>query len=221
MRLCGRAHCREDVGVRVSGETPAGPCVKTAAYNGTMTIYDSCPELCDDLYRIRLIEPDDAEDLLAVYGDRLALPFLNSDNCHGANFYCRDVRDVEESIRYWLAEYHEHRAFVRFAVESLETGAVIGTLEMFRREADDYYDDCGILRVDLAVDYEREDVIEDILELVSAPFMTLFGCARIATKAPLYAVERRAALADAGYVATRRPLIGHDGTHYYDYWVME
>ncbi|PLS27944.1 hypothetical protein CGZ88_0106 [Bifidobacterium anseris] len=190
------------------------------AYNEPMSIYDSCPQLCDDAYRIRLIEPDDADDLLAVYGDRLALPFFNSDNCHGANFYCRDVHDVRASIAAWLDEY-ARRGFVRFAVESLATGTVIGTLEMFRREADDYYDGCGILRVDLAVDYEREDVIRDLLDLVSAPFMTLFGCARIATKAPLYAVERRAALAGAGYTARRQPLIGHDGTHYYDYWVME
>lgn len=32
-----------------------------------MSVYDSCPELCDDAYLIRLIEPRDAEDLLAVY----------------------------------------------------------------------------------------------------------------------------------------------------------
>ncbi|MEE1202057.1 hypothetical protein, partial [Bifidobacterium sp.] len=85
---------------------------------------------------------------------------------------------------------------------------------------DDYYDDCGILRIDLAAAYEREDVICSILNLVSVPFMTLFGCAKIATKAPIYAVERRAALANAGYAAKRQPLIGHDGTHYYDYWQM-
>ncbi len=156
-----------------------------------MSIYDSCPELCDDAYRIRLIEPRDAKDLLAVYGDKLALPFFNSDNCHGANFYCRTLHDVQESITYWLIEYHENRGFVRFAVESLETGGVIGTLEVFRREADDYYDDCGILRIDLAVAYEREDVICDILNLVSVPFMTLFGCSKIATKAPIYAVAAR------------------------------
>lgn len=184
-----------------------------------MSIYDSCPELCDDAYRIRLIEPDDAGDLLAVYGDRLALPFFNSDNCHGANFYCRTLHDVQESIKYWLIEYHENRAFVRFAVESLETGKIIGTLEMFRRTANDFYDDCGILRIDLGTAYESTPVIEDMLNLVSVPFMRLFGCSKIATKAPIYAVERRAALANAGYVAKPQPLIGHDGTHYYDYWV--
>ncbi|KFI65578.1 GNAT family N-acetyltransferase [Bifidobacterium cuniculi] len=186
-----------------------------------MNIYDSCPELCDDTYRIRLIEPGDAEDLFAVYGDRLALPFFNSDNCHGSNFYCRTLYDVQESIRYWLIEYHENRAFVRFAVESLQTGNAIGTLEMFRRTADDYYDDCGILRLDLGTKDESAAVIEDILDLVTVPFMTLFGCAKIATKAPVYAVERRAALEAAGYVAKRQPLIGYDGTHYYDYWVRE
>ena len=73
-----------------------------------MNIYDSCPELSDDAYRIRLIEPRDAEDLLAVYSDKLALPFFNSDNCHGANFYCRTLHDVQESIKYWLIEYHEN-----------------------------------------------------------------------------------------------------------------
>lgn len=185
-----------------------------------MSIYDSCPELCDDAYRIRLIDPKDADDLLVVYGDRLALPFFNSDNCHGANFYCRTLHDVPENIKYWLIEYHENRAFVRFAVESVETGDVIGTLEIFKREADDYYDDCGILRIDLGTKYEQAEAIEDILNLVSVPFMTWFGCSKIATKAPIYAVERRAALANAGYVAKHHPLIGHDGTCYYDYWVM-
>lgn len=186
-----------------------------------MSIYDDCPQLCSDKYLVRLIEPGDAGDLLAVYGDPLALPFFNSDNCHGSNFHCRTLRDVQESIRYWLVEYHENHAFVRFAVESLETGKVIGTLEMFRRVADDCYDDCGILRIDLGCEYESAAVIEDILGLVTVPFMTLFGCTKIATKAPVYAVERRAALERAGYVAQRQPLIGHDGTHYYDYWVWE
>lgn len=73
---------------------------KASLYNGIMSVYDSCPELCDDAYRIRLIEPRDAEDLLAVYSDKLALPFFNSDNCHGANFYCSTLHDVQESIKY-------------------------------------------------------------------------------------------------------------------------
>ena len=144
-----------------------------------MSIYENCPELCDDAYRIRLIEPRDTGDLLGVYGDRLTLPFFNSDNCHGANFYCRTLHDVQESIKYWLIEYHENHAFVRFAVESLETGTVIGTLEMLRRTADDFYDDCGILRIDLGTAYESTPVIEDLLNLVSVPFMRLFGCSRI------------------------------------------
>ncbi len=187
-----------------------------------MDIYENCPVLENENYKIRLIEENDAEDLLGVYGDKSALPFFNSDNCHGSNFYCAVKKDVENTIKYWLIEYRENRGFVRFSIDDKKTGKTVGTIEMFRREAEDYFTDCGILRLDLRSDYERAEPVYDILSLVIKPFYIWFGCSKIATKAPVYAIERIEALKKAGFIRSEEPLIGHQkNISYYDYWVIE
>ena len=40
----------------------------------TMDIYEKCPQLENENLFIRLIESEDAKDLLEVYGDKFALP---------------------------------------------------------------------------------------------------------------------------------------------------
>ena len=50
-------------------------------------IYTSVPTFENDNFILRFVQKDDANDLLAVYSDKNALPFFNSDNCHGDNFY--------------------------------------------------------------------------------------------------------------------------------------
>lgn len=181
----------------------------------TMDIYEKCPQLENENLFIRLIESEDAQDLLEVYGDKFALPFFNSDNCHGSNIYCRNMEDMENTIKYWLIEYHENRCFVRFSIVDRKQDKVIGTIEMFNR------DDCGILRLDLRRDCETPEWIYDILSLITTPFHDWFACSKIATKAPVYAVDRIEALQKAGYVKSAEPLLGHDKTVYYDYWVIE
>lgn len=64
-----------------------------------MDIYEKCPQLENENLFIRLIESEDAQDLLEVYGDKFALPFFNSDNCHGSSFYCRNMEDMENTIK--------------------------------------------------------------------------------------------------------------------------
>ncbi|MCM1182226.1 MAG: HD domain-containing protein [Roseburia sp.] len=184
-----------------------------------MDVYEKCPILENDRYVIRLIEERDAEDLLEVYGDKKALPFFNSDNCHGSNFYCACREDMDNTIKYWLIEYHENKGFVRFSIVDKDRDKVIGTIEMFKRTAADSYNDCGILRPDVGSTCERETLLCDILTLVTAPFHDWFACGRIATKAPVYAVDRIAALRKAGYVKSEEPLIGWEGIAYYDYWI--
>lgn len=184
-----------------------------------MDIFETCPVLEDGHYMVRLIEPADTDDLMDVYHDKLALPFFNSDNCHGSNFYCAKREDMENTIKYWLIEYHENRGFVRFSVVDTKQERAIGTIEMFRRESEDAYDGCGILRLDLGSGCERADIIEPILSLVTEPFYDWFACERIATKAAVYAVERIEALKRAGFEKSDAPVIGHSGVAYYDYWV--
>lgn len=185
-----------------------------------MNIYEKCPVLENEQLLVRLIEPEDAQDLLSVYNDKFALPFFNSDNCHGSNFYCRNLEDMKNTIKYWLIEYHENRCFVRFSIVDKRQGKAIGTIEMFNRKAEDFYNNCGILRLDLGSDYEKSDLIYDILSLVTAPFYEWFECPMIATKASVYAIDRIEALKKVGYAKSEEPLVGHDKTAYYDYWVI-
>ncbi len=187
---------------------------------GIMNIFEHCPILENEKYQVRLIEPKDAVDLWKVYGDKLVLPFFNSDNCHGSNFYCSNLIDMENTIKYWLIEYHEYKGFVRFSILDKQENQVIGTIEMFKREAKDFFTNCGLLRLDLRRDYENQNCIEQILGLITVPFFTWFNCDKIATKAPIFAVERIEALKKAGYLKSEEILIGHDGKQYYDYWII-
>lgn len=184
-------------------------------------VYENCPVLENEFFKIRLIEERDAEDLFDVYSDKFALPFFNSDNCHGSNFYCARKEDVENTIKYWLIEYHENKGFVRFSIEDKKAGKAIGTIEMFRREAKDYFTDCGILRLDVKSGCERTEPIYHIMSLVIKPFYEWFACSKIATKAPVYAVDRIEALKKAGFTKSEEALIGHQqNIAYYDYWVI-
>lgn len=187
-----------------------------------MDIYERCPTLENDRWRIRLVEPTDLDDLWAVYRDKAALPYFNSDNCGGANFYCARREDVENMIRYWLWEYTDNHCFVRFAVvdKAADGGAgkTVGTIECFARAADGDFPACGLLRLDVGSGYETAETLQSILECATGPLCAWFGCDRLATKAPLYAVERIAALRACGYQKLSAYLTGHDGTRYYDYW---
>ena len=50
-------------------------------------IYEKCQVLESRRFLLRLVEDQDCDDLLKVYSDKNALPFFNSDNCDGDNFY--------------------------------------------------------------------------------------------------------------------------------------
>lgn len=187
-----------------------------------MDIYERCPILENENFIVRLIEKDDVDDLMDVYGDKYALPFFNSDNCHGSNFYCATREDVENTIKYWLIEYHETRGFVRFSIVNKRKEKVIGTIEMFTRKSEDYYNDYGILRLDVRSDCERTEMIYDILSLIITPFYNWFGCSRIATKAAVYAIDRIEALKKIGFTKSAEPLIGwYQNIAYYDYWIIQ
>lgn len=199
-------------------------------------IYDECPILENDRFLFRKVELSDTKELLKVYGDKNALPFFNSDNCHQGNFYIQTEEDMEKCIESWNWEY-EQRGFVRFAIidkasneeideesnkaGNRESNKVIGTIELFNRKADDYFNNCGLLRLDLRSDYEQENIIYNILSVITNPAFELFECTMVATKARNYAVERIAALKKAGYIKSEEKIIGQDGTIYGDYWVKD
>lgn len=182
-------------------------------------IYEHCPTFENDRYRIRFLRVDDQHDLFKVYSDEKAVPFFNSDNCHGDDFYYKTEERMKQAINFWFFAY-QTRDFVRFTIVDKRKNEAIGTIELFNRQAQDYFTNCGLLRLDLRSDYEKEEEIEEILSLIIRPSLSLFSCDMIATKAIPQATQRIRALERMGFFSSTEKLIGHDGTVYSDYYVL-
>lgn len=182
-------------------------------------VYEAVPEFVSEKYLLRKTGPEDSAGLLKVYSDERALPLFNRDNCYGEDFHYTTPDRMNEAIGYWLWEY-SRRGFVRWSVIDRNEALAVGTVELFRRSADDYFDGVGLLRLDLRSDREKREDIVDILNLIVPPAYELFDCNRIATKAIPPAKQRIEALLSLGFSASDKPLIGHDGTEYRDYYQL-
>lgn len=184
-----------------------------------MDVYENCPILENEKYQLRLIRNEDLDDLFKVYSDPLAVPFFNSDNCHGDDFYYKTQERMQQAINFWIQSY-ENGYFIRWSIIDKTKAEAVGTIEEFHRDADDYFTDCGLLRLDLRSDYEKAAEIESILSLISTASFDLFQCSKIATKAIPATSERIQALTSQGFIPTDEKLAGHDGTQYGDYFVL-
>ena len=182
-----------------------------------MNIYESCPVLESEKYIIRLFKDEDCDDLLKVYSDRNALPFFNSDNCNGDNFYYSTKERMLEAIGFWRMSY-ENGWFVRLSIVDKTTTSIIGTVELCLRVSDDEFNNMGILRVDVRSDYEKEKVLYDIFALITPKIDDMLGCKGVLTKAPIYAVERIKAIQKVGFTKSEHMLIGKNGYAYDGYW---
>lgn len=188
-------------------------------------VYEQCPTLENESFRLRLVEKADAPDLLKVYSDEKAVPLFNSDNCNGDDFHYTTLERMEKAIEFWLWAYKD-RGFVRWSILDKASNEAVGTIELFHREAQDYFNHCGLLRLDLRSDYERKDRIVEILSLIMGQAYELFDCTMVATKAIPAAVERRKALEALGYQEREEMLISPGdtpggtpkGEKYGDYW---
>ena len=184
-----------------------------------MDVYKKCPVLENDNYILRYISLNDCSDLLEVYSDLKALPFFNIDNCYGETFYYTTEQRMKEAIEYWFFEY-ERKGFVRWSIIDKKTQNIIGTVEIFKRIASDYFNNCALLRLDLRSDYEKTDVIEELLLLLKDKIYSLFECNMIATKGFSDSSERISALLKSGFEKSEKVLIGtHDRKKYNDYYV--
>ena len=185
-------------------------------------VYKNPPVLENAYYLIRFIQMEDCADLLRVYSDEKAVPLFNSDNCGGDDFHYTTEDRMRQAIEFWLREYGQ-RFYVRFAVcDKRINDTAVGTIEIFNRKAEDFFTDCGLLRLDLRSDYENVTEISRLLSLIINPFFSLFSCRMIATKAIPAATERISALQKFGFVLSSEKLIGgHDGRAYGDYWVFK
>lgn len=180
-----------------------------------MNIYEKCPVLQNDRFIIRLTTKDDCDDLLEVYSDKNALPFFNSDNCNGDNFYYPTKERMLEAIKFWEFSY-QNGWFVRMSIVDKEISKAIGTIEVCKHVSTDAFDGTGTLRVDVRSDYEKEDILFAIFSLTVQHMYEMVGCNEIHTKAPIYAVERIKAIQKVGFIKSEHLLKGGHG----GYWTM-
>lgn len=181
------------------------------------TIYENPCILESERFLLRSVEEKDCDDLLKVYSDKNALPFFNSDNCDGDNFYYATEERMAEALAFWKTAL-ENRWFARLSIVDKAASHVIGTVELCLRVSEDAFHNMGILRVDVKSDYEQEEYLYDIYTLILPHISELLGCEGILTKAPIYAVERIKALQRAGFSRSEHLLIGKTGYAYDGYW---
>lgn len=183
-------------------------------------VYEKCPKFENEQFLLRFVEEADAQDLLEVYSDKNALPFFNSDNCHGDNFYYPTEERMLEAIRFWIDSYL-NGWFVRLAIIDKSIGKAIGTVELFHRDSDDAFNGSGVLRLDVRSDYERKEILFSILSLIIEPSYELFDCKEIITKVPIYAVERISAVQEFGFTKSIHLMVGtNDRYGYNGYWTI-
>ena len=175
-----------------------------------MNIYEKCPVLESERFMLRAVEDKDCQDLLKVYSDKNALPFFNSDNCDGDNFYYATGERMAQALDFWKLSY-ENGWFARLSIVDKAAFAVVGTVELCLRASEDAFNDMGILRIDVRSDYEREEPLYDIMALITPHMPELLDCDGILTKVPIYAVERLKAVQKAGFSKAEDFLIGKTG----------
>lgn len=184
-----------------------------------MNIYETCPVLENERFLLRAVKDEDCGDLLKVYSDENALPFFNSDNCDGDNFYYATKERMTEALGFWKLSY-ENGWFARLSIVDKTVSRVIGTVELCLRVSEDEFDHMGILRIDVRSDYEKAELLYSVITLITPRLSELLGCRGVITKAPIYAVERVEAVRKAGFVRSEHFLTGKTGYAYDGYWTM-
>lgn len=114
---------------------------------------------------------------------------------------------MNKAVKFWLDSY-KSKWFVRWVIIEKDTNKIIGSIELFHRTADDFFNHAGVLRLDLGSDYETAEVIECITSLIVPAAYDLFDTDKIITKIPLYAVERKSAFEKLGFINSKEFLIG-------------
>lgn len=160
--------------------------------------YQVCPVFESDHLIYRLVQEDDAKDLLACYSDPASILLFNSDNCHN-DFNFQTLEEMSKCIRFWLDEY-EQQGYVRFSLVEKTSDKAVGTIEFFAREGSvEGLGEVGILRLDLVSRLETEAFITEILTMVNDELYDCFGVHTVITKAIPRADQRVIALMNRGY----------------------
>lgn len=172
-------------------------------------IYEECPIYKTKLITLRQTNAEDVEELLKCYSDEKAVPFFNSDNCHGDDFHYTTIERMKQAIDFWKFSYI-NKYFVRWTVIINATNKKVGTIEMFHRVADDEYNHYGLLRIDLKSNCETQSIFDDIMEIVNKNFYKTFDVKAILTKAIPDATVRCTSLVQNGYQPLNRKFMVYD-----------
>ena len=156
-----------------------------------MDPYKCRPAYETEQFLLRLVAPEDTEDLWRCYSNPDAIRLFNSDNCtYGFGGLDLTIEEMRGCIDSWIKAYCA-RDFVRFAVVAKDTGRAVGTVEIFASKH-------GILRIDVLPEYENQAALTALLVLADN-FFEAFQCTEIVTKAIPAAAERLASLEQCGY----------------------
>jgi [ribosomal protein S5]-alanine N-acetyltransferase len=176
--------------------------------------YQKCPVYETEHFLFRLVQLEDAQDLLDCYSDPMSALIFNSDNCSN-DFVYQTVEEVRNMIGFWLDEY-ALGYYVRFSIIEKSSSRAVGSVECFaKQEIFPDYGRGGLLRIDLASRHETETDLAEILCMVNNHFYDCFKVDSIITKAIPAAIHRTAALHDNGYTALKNQTI----VPYDDYFV--
>jgi len=143
-----------------------------------------------DHFILRQVRQEDAPALLECYSDPAAVALMNDDNCN-SGFLCPALENMREYIQCWNQEYRDCM-YIRPAILHKITGQALGTMEVFGGEP-------GVLRLDLRADWERPEVLAELLGLAVREFPQDFDMGGLVTKAVPKAAARRKALEDLGF----------------------
>ena len=152
-------------------------------------VYDKCPTYESAHFLLRLVEMDDAEDLLECYSDPKAQPLFNADNCN-SDFCFSSLDEMRGYLEWWLEAYKNKWLF-RFSIVDKQSNRAVGTVEIFGGER-------GVLRIDIKPGYEKEAYMNELLKMADA-FFGDFQTDAIVTKAVPEASGRVKALLKNGY----------------------
>lgn len=170
--------------------------------------YQKCPVYETSSFLLRLVQLDDAKDLLACYSDRRSVANMNADCCT-SNFYYETLTQMQECIRFWLREYQQ-QAYIRFAIIDKTVKKAVGTAEIFGGTLGGGLSGFGVLRIDLALPYETAPLLNEIVSLAANRWTPDFAIPILYTKAG-HTKARVPVLEKHGFTAsdTFRPGMGY------------
>lgn len=183
-------------------------------------IFKDCPRYQNKNLCFRKISRNDVDDLFEIYSDAKSALFFNSDGCNGDTFYYDSIDKMKNAVKFWCDAY-KNGWFVRLTIVDRIVDKAIGTLEICHRKSVDSFDNCVIIRIDLKSEYERYDIIDQIIKLTVPIIIECYGKKRIITKGFDDSVERIDALKDNGFYLSKRKLIANDNKEYGNYYVLK